>query len=130
MKPLAAFSTFALYGAALWLATLLPIGLGAWVVKVLAFTPGLALILWRFRLLGDDPRHGPVAHGGSFLRLGGWGLLGLAVAMTVNAGGVSELVASEALPARVAVAALVLTTGLGLSAIAWVRAGARPHRAS
>jgi hypothetical protein len=119
-----------LYCAALWLATLLPTWLDAWVVRVLAFTPSVALILWRFRLLEDSSRHGPVAHGGSFLRLGGWGVVWLAIAMTFNAVAVRELVASEARPARVAVAALVLATGVGLAAIAWIRTGARPRSAS
>lgn len=129
MKPLAAFSTFALYCAGLWLASLLPAWLGDWVVKLLAFLPGLALILWRFRLLEDSTRHGAAAHGGSLLRLDWSGTFWLAVAMTANSVAVSELAAGESLPARVALAALVLTTGIGLASVAWIRASARSRHA-
>jgi hypothetical protein len=38
-----------------------------------------------------------------------------------------QLVANEALPARLAVAVLVVATGVGLTAIAWIRTGARPR---
>lgn len=129
MKLLAALSTFALYNAALWLAAQLPTWFAEWIVMGLAFAPGLVLILWRFRLLDAGTRRPDLAIERSFTRLGWSGTFWLVVAMTVNAAAVSELAASEALPARIALAALVLTTGLGLAAVAWIREGARPRRA-
>lgn len=125
MKPLAAFSTFSLYCAALWLAALLPTELGAWVVKVLAFMPGLTLILWRAGTFDVEKQRPDAAVERLFARLGWSGTFWLAIAMTIHSVIVSELVASEALAARIAVGVLVSTTGLGLAAIAWMRAGSR-----
>ncbi|HVS18264.1 MAG TPA: hypothetical protein VMT18_06675 [Planctomycetota bacterium] len=129
MKILAATSAFSLYCAGLWLTTRMPEGMAAWVMKLLAAMPGLVVVLGLAGVFRLETRRPDQTVERLFTRLGWTGTAWLAVGMTVNSIGVSELSRSDAPWARVAMAVLVLLTGIFVAWVAWLRAGRGPHPA-
>jgi hypothetical protein len=129
LRLLAAVCAFSTYCAGLWVVSWLPEGFAAWLMKMLAAMPGLILMLGLagvFRAAYGRPDQ---AVERLFTRLGWSGTAWLALGMTVNSVGVSELSRSDAPWARVTMAVLVVLPGIFLACVAWLRSGRRSQSA-